>query len=164
MKNPNRWYQACSSLDAIEDTQLGIDYYKNMEWGDNDGKHYLAIYGLLQCLFVQQDAVANLGKSLGCQEKFLSSFRSTREARNQSIGHPTEYRRGGEISYNFISRSQLTKDSYYLIRESDGKSGQTIHITEKSIEIQELLMADILNHIIKFIDKKFGVNKENSHY
>ena len=48
----------CSALDIIEDTTLAIKSFQSCEWTTKAiGMKYLLIYGLLQALFVQQDAL-----------------------------------------------------------------------------------------------------------
>jgi len=46
LKKRPLWFQLCSSLDTIEDTELAIDSYLSSEF-EKDGELYLAIYGLL---------------------------------------------------------------------------------------------------------------------
>lgn len=45
LKNHKFWNQLCSSLDVIEDSDLAIDAYLNMEFSKDDGEKYLRLYG-----------------------------------------------------------------------------------------------------------------------
>jgi hypothetical protein len=59
-----KWNKLWASMDAIEDTQLAIETYLGLESFDGYNGGYLYIYGLLQALNIQQDAVNNLNKTL----------------------------------------------------------------------------------------------------
>ncbi len=60
----NNWYQICSSMDCLEDTQLVINYFVKSDFPKAEGKdflfnyggQYIYVYGLFQALFLQQDA------------------------------------------------------------------------------------------------------------
>ncbi|MFC1781911.1 hypothetical protein ACFLZ8_06595 [Planctomycetota bacterium] len=67
LKNPKLWNQLCSSLDVIEDTDLAIKAYQESKSSQNDGQKYLQLYGVLQALFLQQDAVDHLCESLSLE-------------------------------------------------------------------------------------------------
>ncbi|PKP61439.1 hypothetical protein CVT91_03255 [Candidatus Atribacteria bacterium HGW-Atribacteria-1] len=73
LKNHKFWNQLCSSLDVIEDSDLAIDAYLNREFSKDDGEKYLRLYGLLQALFLQQDAVANLCESLKLPNNLIAN-------------------------------------------------------------------------------------------
>ena len=109
------WHQLCSSLDVIGDSDLAIDAYINSEFGEDDGEKYLRLYGVLQALFLQQDAVTNLCESLGLQNNLIANpkLKDIRDIRNDSIGHPTK--RGNYKSYHFISRVTIKKSGFQLI-------------------------------------------------
>ncbi|MBU4312418.1 MAG: hypothetical protein KJ706_06850 [Candidatus Omnitrophica bacterium] len=64
LKNLKFWNQMCSSLDVIGDADLTIDSYLNNDFPNCEGSKYLQVYGVLQALFIQQDAVAHLCESL----------------------------------------------------------------------------------------------------
>ncbi len=55
--------QLCSSLDTIEDSDLAIEAYVNKSTKDT-GNQYLRLYGVLQALILQQDAVKHLSESV----------------------------------------------------------------------------------------------------
>ncbi len=64
IKKLGLWHQLCSCLDVIGDTELATTAYTAQKLGANKGSAYLAAYGLLQALFLQQDAIFNLCESL----------------------------------------------------------------------------------------------------
>jgi hypothetical protein len=98
-------------MDLIEDSQLAINAYPGAK-SDSEGALYLAVYGLLQALFLQQDAVAHLGSALGISISEDPELKSVREARNDIAGHPTK-RRGKKNTFttHTISRWSLSTDA-----------------------------------------------------
>ena len=61
-----RFRQACSAMDMIGDTSQAVRAYAQLCTADVDkGTAYLVVFGALQVLYVQQDAVFWLCKSLG---------------------------------------------------------------------------------------------------
>lgn len=117
-QNKALFSQLCSSLDVIEDTEEAIAAYTAKEFGESKSAHYLAVYGLLQAIYVQQDAVINLCESLGIRESINNypKLKSIRETRNDIVGHPTkrDQRKGQPISYHHISRITLSQSGFKL--------------------------------------------------
>lgn len=149
LKNKDLWSQLCSCLDVIEDSQLAIDAYSAVEVGKSDGANYLTLYGLLQALFLQQDAAINLCESLKIQQTIdnYPRLKEIREIRNDSIGHPTKRnrRKDKSTSYHFISRPSLCSNSFALLScYSNGKN------EFKDITISNLI-ADQKEHISKIL-------------
>lgn len=119
MQNRQRWLQLCSAMDAIGDTQLAVRAYlgEPAKEADSDGWSYLVVYGILQVLYVQQDAAKTLATCLLLPFELPEELVNIREIRNDSIGHPTG--RGG-----FISRITLSQDGFQLLVPSKkGKQG-----------------------------------------
>lgn len=56
---PN-WNMLASSFDTVADTEMAISTYEAVPDPVDMGMSYLSIYGILQCLYVQQDAVESL--------------------------------------------------------------------------------------------------------
>lgn len=53
-------------MDALGDTQIAMDEYSaGRLTADSHGALYLAVYGILQILYVQQDAARDLASALG---------------------------------------------------------------------------------------------------
>lgn len=85
------------------------------------GENYLLIYGILQVLFVQQDAAKDLAKALSVSYAEDPVLRDIRTTRNLSIGHPTDHTSKKQRSFNFIDRGTMTKTSFNLrTRFADG--------------------------------------------
>ena len=113
--NRENWDRICSSSDVINDTIGAVASYVKSDYPDDDiGLKYIFIYGLLQALYLQQDAVENLFKALhDCypQSKNFCYKRSdeleaVRFLRNEATGHPTGTHSG---IFTYISRGTLSK-------------------------------------------------------
>lgn len=106
------WGMLVSSLDIIGDTEQSFDSYESLSEPKTIGEKYLIIYGVLQSLFIQQDAVSNLYAALGISHTESPHLKVIREIRNHSSGHPTEVKRkivGTPFRiFNHIQRFGLT--------------------------------------------------------
>jgi hypothetical protein len=118
------WYQMCSCLDVIEDTELAITAYIKREYKENTEGHYLAVYGLLQAFFAQQDAAINLCESIGISKKINNYpiLEKIRRIRNDTVGHATKRGSKNKTSYHFISQITLKHEGFqHLSIDSSGK-------------------------------------------
>lgn len=161
LKNHKFWNQLCSSLDVIEDSDLAIAAYINSKFGTDDGEKYLRLYGVLQALFLQQDAVTNLCEFLGLQNNLTShpKLKEIRDIRNDSIGHPTK--RGNYKSYHFISRVTITKSGFQLI--SDYENNKTTFrdiLVIDLIKEQRKYLSEILKKVINALKTEQKAHKE----
>lgn len=161
LKNHKFWNQLCSSIDVIEDCDLAIDAYINSEFGEDYGEKYLKLYGILQALFLQQDAVTNLCESLGFTNNLAShpKLKEIRDIRNDSIGHSTK--RGDYKSYHFISRTTITKSGFQIISdyERNKTTSRNVSITEL-IKIQRKYLSEILKKVISVLCNEEKAHKE----
>ena len=107
LQNSTSWNQLCSSLDVIGDTELAIDSYIDKQYPNDDGSKYLLVYGILQCLFLQQYAVKHMAEALGIEYVSDSLLKYIKDIRNKSVGHPTNKRNGKDQTSHFISRISL---------------------------------------------------------
>ena len=150
--------QLCSSLDVIEDTEDAILAYSEKDFGEDKPSHYLAVYGLLQAFYVQQDAVINLCGSLGIKDTINNypKLKDIREVRNDTVGHPTkrDQPKGKPASYHHISQMTLNKSEFTLVSYfSDGSKVQF-----RDIKISELIVEQ--SRFISSILKTLAVNLE----
>lgn len=107
-----------SSIDVIEDCQCAIDCFKKSVIPSTFDS-YLYIYGLLQVLVVQQNAINSIATALDpdgsilslCQKEF-ETLAVIRSIRNDVAGHPTD--RGGDKDNRFIRliRGSIRKESF----------------------------------------------------
>jgi hypothetical protein len=104
------------ALDTAEDTMLALSNYENGRTGSDDGEKYLRLYGFLQAIFLQQDAIKKL------HELFVGNFteladtsawKQLRELRNLTVGHPIEKGQGKQPRRRaFITRISLETDGF----------------------------------------------------
>lgn len=122
----------CSCLDAIGDTQLGIDCYPLNSPERGDGRLYLMLYGILQVLYVQQDALSNMASCLGLPYKRDPLLSELRRVRNVAVGHPTKTHDGAA---HFIVRISMSARGFDLMTlPADGREPRF-----QSISIPELI-------------------------
>jgi len=161
LKHRKFWSQLCSSLDVIEDSDLALNAYTNSEFGKDDGEKYLRLYGALQALFLQQDAVTNLCESLELPNNLITNpkLKEIRDIRNDSIGHPTK--RGNYKSYHFISRVTITKFGFKLISnyENSKTTFRDISVIDLIKEQREYL-SEILKKVINVLKAEEKAHKE----
>ena len=89
MKDSRHWSQLCSSMDVIGDTEMAVTAYLGSRAHDEDrGQLYLRAYGLLQVLFVQQDAVKHAAEAIELDYSPPASLGLIREIRNDEATTP----------------------------------------------------------------------------
>lgn len=146
MQNMSNWNKCCAAIDVIEDSQCAIDYYKTTDYPDNYKGKYLFTYGLLQALFIQQDALHSLSSVLYTKFDFRNNYPEIyeiREIRNDTIGHPTNRQ---DKKCIHIGQIFLEKEKFRYIVYPKAKS---IEVDVKKLLIkQEEFTIEILNKII----------------
>ena len=150
LKDSDNWNQICSSLDTIGDTLYSQQDYLNAEYPSSTGLKYIFTYGLLQALFIQQDAMRHLSEAFGIQFELTDRLKEIRSLRNASIGHPTKNKTKGSTYYNYISRMSLAKSGFTLMRSFDQGSNEFIDIG----------MYPIINDQLKDIESSYKLLSE----
>lgn len=135
---PFKWHQLWTAIDVIDDVEMAIDSYERGAFPKEPGEQYLRVYGILQALYVQGDAVENFVEAIrpAIQIKAVDVFKDIRQARNASVGHPTK--QGGKktgLYAHTISRVTMSKRGFQLVSFSD----QYKHATFTDIEIAALI-------------------------
>ncbi|MFA6596936.1 MAG: hypothetical protein WCS69_04370 [Ignavibacteriaceae bacterium] len=180
LKDKIAWNKLCSSLDIIGDTELAIKEYLKIKKTKNDGEKYLIVFGILQILFVQQDAVNNLCEALNIKFPLNQDLIKIREIRNDSIGHPTKRGSGEGKYFNFISRPYLGHTGLSLMTVYPSREKETefrhynIHelirtqneiIYNSLIEVVKKLKEEEMEHRKKHRDKSIaGIFPTTLHY
>jgi len=147
------WNHLCSSMDVLGDAEMGIWEFQNQE---NVG--YIAIYGLLQALFLQQDAVKFIANVVGAIISDSPELDRIRNIRNDAVGHPMNRR--AFKSFHYISRSSISKQGFSMMSHDVDTGKDSFY----NINLQEILETQ------KYcINKQLGEiychmkNIENSH-
>ncbi len=145
ISDPKVWNQICSSLDVISDTIMAILSYCSNNYPKDIGLQYIYTYGLLQSLFIQQDAVKNLTKAFGQEYQISEPLKKIRDIRNAAIGHPTYEPTKENTYYTYLSRNTLSKKSFSYMRSS--ASGEDFF---HDVNIEEILEIQFLGVIEKY--------------
>lgn len=114
--NYRDWNKLCAAMDIIEDTCEACLVYEKNGLGEGIGEKYLRVYGLLQSIYLQQDAIKILAKILANIEIVhdkLANWKRIRDIRNMSTGHPIEYNYGEKSI--FLSRVTITDNNFQLL-------------------------------------------------
>ena len=154
------WRMLLSCMDTIEDTEEALESFLKLDIDSSDeGRNYLRIYGALQALFVQQDAVKNLHDALKISYTKDKALEKIRHIRIDAAGHPTN--RGNKKAFNFINRSTLSSHGFQLITYYRTNSGndkldskrEDINVPDL-IATQKSVFVDVLNNIIKTLQEE----------
>ncbi len=164
------WEMICSALDVIGDTALATRWYRHqMQERAEPGELYVLLYGILQILFVQQDAVSNLADALKIDNEINAALKEIRDLRNRSVGHPTKIGPGEGRAFNFITRRSMYRSGFDLLTISRDEEVVLTHVdVEKLIGQQEAelrktlcrvlakMRADEMEHRSQFRDSKLA--------
>jgi hypothetical protein len=117
MSDEFSWYQLCTSLDTVDDTDAAMSAYLDNDFPTSNGERYLRIYGVLQSMYVQQDSLHDLIRTVqpSTEINVKDLLKDVRQARNASVGHPTRHKRGGVVSTNAIVQMSMRKDGFELL-------------------------------------------------
>ncbi len=165
MAQKPKFSQLCSALDVLGDSELAINSFtasaqKNTK--DEYGKLYLETYGLLQSLFIQQDAVCHIYESLDVDIEKLDCPKliNIRNIRNSSIGHPSKKDRPKPTTYNHIVRPSLSRNGFELMTYStSGLEHKNVNF-DKLIKTQRAQICSILAKIIHELENEYQEHKK----
>ncbi|MDE0087006.1 MAG: hypothetical protein OXU23_14895 [Candidatus Poribacteria bacterium] len=162
------WNMLYSCLDVIEDTECcldaflatDLDHFDGRDQHLADGNKYMYVYGALQALYLQQDAITHLTESLCLVKSFKlpCSLAKIREIRNASIGHPTKQDRPSKkpVRFNFISRISIGNQGFKLGTTYDDGSPDCFKDVNmpKLIATQKRIFIGVLENVIKTLQKE----------
>lgn len=151
LRDSSNWNQICSSLDVIGDTMFAIGSYGASEFPKDSGLQYIYTYGLLQSLFLQQDALRHLSEAFDIQLNPSPTLMEIRGIRNASIGHPTKQNQKGERYYNYISRMSMSKHGFDLLRHSEHRNFDVVNVDIPAMVQKQL--AEVISGYTVISDK-----------
>jgi hypothetical protein len=156
------WHQLWTAMDIIDDVDSAMTAYLDNEFPDDLGEKYLRIYGALQGLFIQQDALLDLIRAIHPAKdiRLNDVLKDIREARNASVGHPTQLKRKGVLFAHGIVQNSMRKDGFELLSypEIDGKMFQHVPVREL-IEKQRAEAVRILSEVIEDLREQEEVHR-----
>ena len=148
-----KWDKVCSCMDVLGDTQLAIDHFFTLQKFSGDNGGHLYLYGLLQAIFLQQDAANHLSEALFNKsikwKRDYPNLYMIRELRNDAAGHPTK--RGDNESFHYIARHSVSKNHFELASYFPKKKKfehRSVYIRD-IIEKHENSICEILDKIIE---------------
>jgi len=156
LQDRKEWNQLCSALDLLGDTTLAIESYKSSNFPDQIGAKYLVIYGILQALFLQQDAILHISEILDIKIEFSNELKKIRDTRNVSVGHPSKKGKGTKQTSHFISRATIHKGGYQLMSsrpDDDHTYFRTIDLI-KTIETQQQIAVKLLDDMVDVLNQR----------
>ena len=155
------WSKLCSSLDVIGDTEQAFDSYLTLHEPNSFGENYLILYGVLQALFIQQDAVTHLSEALGLTYTPDPILIQIREVRNNSSGHPTKRGAGKGNKFNHISQITMRRSSFQLMTAYADGSHHFIDVDVPTlIESQRNILQSALLEICEKLKKEEMEHRE----
>jgi hypothetical protein len=141
------WNQICSSLDVIDDSLYAVQSYNAAEYPEDTGLKYIYTYGILQALFLMQDALRHLSEAFNFHFEKSKTLLEIRNLRNASIGHPTKQDQKGKRYYNYISRISMSKTGFDLMRSTGDREHSFIDVNLAKV------CSDQLNGVIEIYSK-----------
>lgn len=161
------WHQLCAAMDIVEDTEQAIDAYTERDFPGHIGEKYLRVYGILQGLYLQQDALVDLidairpKRSITPRDVLTDPLTRVRGVRNAAVGHPTKHGRNEPFSTHAIVQHSMRKDGFSLLSypPKNGKPFQHIFVM-KLIEKQRAETARILIEVIEDLREREKSHRE----
>lgn len=182
-KQDGYWDQFFVALDTIDDTCLAIQGFQKDLSNLFLKNPYLVTYGILQALYIQQDAVNYLKTSLFSNDKKIDwknkkylELAKIRQLRNETVGHPIKAKKkGGKSNYSnneitscTINRSSLSKEGFnymlWMHSKTERKSikfADIIKLQNKNLSAElELILKELQKeekqHKLKFKNEKLA--------
>ena len=152
-----KWIGITASIDVLEDSSWAVEYYIENDYPSDMKGKYLYTYGLLQALFVQQDAADNIYKvffdeKIKWKDEYLEAY-DVREMRNDVTGHPLN--RDNHF-FIYLVQMDMEKDSIsYLKDDVDSKKHQSVNVNLMgSIEDSAKCINHVLSKVLEKLDSE----------
>ncbi len=132
--HPDDWHTLCAAMDALGDTALALQEFETNGLGLLPGERYLRLYGFMQAIFLQQDAIKKVADLLRTRPLVIpdhTGWSELRELRNLSAGHPLENTRNkpGTTKRVFVSRPSISESSVTLmVWDKNESASKFLHV------------------------------------
>ena len=154
-KDEGDWSKLWTAVDNLEDTQLAIDEYASLK---NFSR--LAVYGLLQSMYVQQDAISHLEKAINVPipdwKKDYPGLSNIRDIRNETIGHPISEKG----LYTSISYTDNLNVLDYGVWSKNGFQHKTIDLKD-IVNTQHNLLIKEIERVMEKINTDEELHRQN---
>ena len=123
---------------------------------EGDGESYLIVYGVLQAMLLQQDAIKYIGDALDIKVKLPKQLEDIRVIRNSAAGHPAHQKENGLSKSSFITRMFLSPVNFQLMTVYSGdKDYESRLISVPSlIRTQEQYVCEVMLGIVEELERK----------
>ena len=152
-------FQSC--IGAIKITEMALESYLKRNAGSSDvGMEFLNMFGVLQALYVQQDAVRNLHEALDIPYTMDPSIETIRGIRHNAAGHPTNRDRGGKKAFNFFNVWNFELHGFELITgfpsgtPGDRIPKRTLISLSCFIDTQKNVFREVLDNVIAILKEE----------
>jgi len=130
---PKNFETYCIAKDTIQDTAEALLAHRKKDFVDDVFLRYIEYYGVLQAVYMQQDAIQALYNLFMKPEKLftvnLIHWEKLRGLRNDTVGHPV-------VRLKRLNRSMISYDRVdYLWRSHKKKKS----LESDSVDLRELL-------------------------
>jgi hypothetical protein len=157
-RNLGRWNQLQSALDALRQTHIAVETYNRANGNLSEAERFLAIYGLLQALVVQQDALCHLAEALQTRPVRLNRHRrlvEIRKIRNWTVGHPTKADRHLVASHHAIRRPKLGRGGFALYSAfDDGRTQYSYVPLPQLARLQRRVISRLLRNMLSELHQR----------
>ena len=147
-----------SCIEMIKFTEKALESYLKRDTDSSDvGAEFLNMFGVLQALYMQQDAVRNLHEALDIRYTMDPSIERIRGIRHDAGGHPTN--RGGKKAVNFFN----VWNGLELITGYPSETAGEIRIPDRIcisvnlphfISTQKSIFTEVLNNVIETLKEE----------
>jgi hypothetical protein len=145
-------------MDLMEDADVALTEYQTLPPEASIG--YLALYGVMQALFVQQDGVRHLMQALDLDGwpdlKAEPRLGAPRDIRSAATGHPVSFRRAGVESSFQVSRGSMKKEGFLLLGSDHATGAHTFEEVKILDQIagQEECLSEILREAVQSLEER----------
>lgn len=155
--NRKKWIGITASIDVLEDSSWAVEYYVENDYPSDMKGKYLYTYGLLQALFVQQDAAENIYKvffdeKIKWKEEYSKAY-VVREMRNDVTGHPLN--RDNHF-FIYLVQMYMKKESISYLKEDvnlNRRNSVKVNLME-SIEDSAKCINHVLERVLEKLDSE----------
>jgi len=156
----------CSAMDIIEDITMAFDSYLDHQ-NDDKGLGYIYIFGVLEALYIQQNAVTALSHIIYEFCKIKTKFNLTeeypelkeiREIRHWIAGHPTK---SDDDRSHFITRHSVSPQGFDFISitKSNEMEFKTANL-HKLIKIQANFLPKAIEKLIALLNERDQMHRD----
>ena len=155
LENESMFLMLCACLDTISDTHCCSEAFLTTDIDKLDiNNQYVYVYGTMQALLVEQDAVRHLCESLSISYTPDPMLKNIRDIRHESVGHPTN---SGD-AYSFINRNSIGNEGFELSTYYAAATGRNTKRVD--VNIRELIakqrdkLSNVLDDVIKILEQE----------